>query len=363
MNKSIIIRAPFEATSGYRQLIYGLFDGEQMFNREIHFFATKPISELSKYGIDSDIVNRLKNDYQKDRPEIEIFIHPIQMNKEEDNIFNQIPYNRNRIYFTMWETDNITDYWAYMMNTKCSCIITPNEWNIKTFKKCGIEIPIEKCPLFHNNIYDYKEPVKRDKLILGLSASVLDDRKNILEFVEKFNANFQSNQNIELQLKLPSKLMRDIPRYTNQNFKLISDDYTYEQMMNWYHNIDILVSPTKAEGWGLMQHEAMMCGRPVMGAHYGGLTELLNSKNSIPISYTEEYPENIYFAYSNGKWSNPDLDDFVNKINWAINNKDKLIKMGKNAHDSVKHYTLKNTIQTLDNIVEKIFEKKRKKTK
>lgn len=353
---NIIIRAPFEATSGYRELIYGLFDAEDLFESKVHFFSTKSISDLSKHNIDSEIISRLKFDYQQPRPNIELFIHPIQINSEENNIFHKIPYSKNRLFFTMWETDQITDYWSYIMSTKCALIITPSQWNIDVFQESGITVPIKKCPLFHNNIYDYKEPEKRDKLIIGLCASVLDERKNILPFVEKFNANFQNNPNIELHLKVPKKLMMQIPKYVNQNFKVFADNYTYSEMMDWYHNIDILISTTKAEGWGLMQHEAMMCGRTVMGSHYGGLKEILNDQNSIPIQYNEEYPENIYFAYSNGRWSNPNLDDFVNKINWAYNNKDIVKQFGKKAHESVKNLTIKNTINTLNEIIQEYRE-------
>lgn len=351
--KNIIgIRAPFDAISGYGQIIYGLFNNEKLFNRKIQFYSIKSISQLSKSNLDKTIIERLKSDYQKDRPDIELFIHPIQINQEENNVFHQIPYNKHRLFFTMWETDRITDYWAYIMSAKCACIITPNQWNADTFENDGVTVPIQKCPLFTNNIYYYKRPQENNKLIVGISAGVIDDRKNILPFIKKFNQEFQNHPNIELWVKVPKRYLLHIPKYLNSNFKVFSQNYTYEEMVDWYHQLDVMVSPVKSEGWGMMQHEAMMCGKPVICPHYGGLLEFVNKDNSIPIKYNEEFPEDNYFSYSNGRWANPDLNDCIQKIKWCFNNKTKLEKIGLNAHNSVKNFTLKNTINTLCEIID-----------
>ena len=351
MRKSISIRAPFEAISGYGQIIYNLFNNENLFDYDIQFYSTRPISDLSKHNISKTVIERLKDDYQKDRPNIELLIHPIQMNQEQSNIFSHIPYSKNRLFFTMWETDRITEYWAYIMSTKCISVITPNQWNIDAFEKEGVTVPMQKCPLFANDIYQYKTPQNNDKLIIGISSSVIDERKNILPFINKFNESFQNNDNVELWVKTTKSNVSKIPKYLNKNLKIFAQSFDTEELMNWYHSIDVLVSPTKSEGWGMMQHEAMMCGRPVMCAHYGGLLEFVNEKNSIPIKFNEEFPEDTYFAYSNGRWANPDLDDCMNKIKWCMRNKHKLIHMGIEAHNSVKHLTLKNTINTLNSII------------
>lgn len=353
MRKNTIgIRAPFDAISGYGQIIYSIFNNESLFDRDIQFYSTKSISELSKSNLDKRVIERLQSDYQKDRPNIELLIHPIQINQEENNIFNKIPYNKNRLFFTMWETDRITDYWAYVMSTKCACVITPNQWNIETFQNDGVTVPIQKCPLFANNIYNYKKPKDHNKLIVGMSAGVIDERKNILPMIQKFNKEFQNHPDIELWIKIPKKYLLHIPKYLNKNLKIYPHNYDYEDMADWYHELDVLVSPVKSEGWGMMQHEAMMCGRPVICAHYGGLLEFVNKSNSIPIKYSEEYPEEHYFSYSNGRWSNPNLDDCIQKIKWCFNNKSELESIGLKAHESVKHLTLKNTINTLCDIID-----------
>lgn len=351
MSKTIGIRVPFNSISGYGVLTEEFFYNENLFDKDVLFYHTNSLRNLKEETRNVDYLSRVTEDYQKDRPDIEILVHPLQINQEITNILTTIPYHSNRLMFTMWETTSITPFWVDLINRKLSGLIVPSQWNIDNFRKDGVTIPMYKCPLFADETYTYKKPDKGSKLIIGTAAGNSDERKNLYRLQSIFNSYYGKQKDVELHLKLPSKFLQYMPRYLNSNFKVICEDYTKEQMRDWYHGLDVFVSLSKSEGWGMMQHEAMSCGRPVICCHYAGVNEFVNKKNSIPIKYSEVYPEDSYYGYSNGKWAEPDYDDFVKQVDWSYKSKRKLNKMGKEAYNSVSHLRLSNTIETLNGII------------
>ena len=48
-------------------------------------------------------------------------------------------------------------------------------------------------------------------------------------------------------------------------------------LLKCYSNCDVLVLPSRTEGWGLSLMEAMACGRPVVASRVGGVPELVRS--------------------------------------------------------------------------------------
>ena len=50
-----------------------------------------------------------------------------------------------------------------------------------------------------------------------------------------------------------------------------------------YGAVDVLVQPSRGEGWGLPMVEAMACGTPVIGTRWSGPAEFLTEENSYPL--------------------------------------------------------------------------------
>jgi len=48
-----------------------------------------------------------------------------------------------------------------------------------------------------------------------------------------------------------------------------------ETLLRFYSECDVLVLPSKTEGWGLSLMEAMACGKPVVASNAGGIPELV----------------------------------------------------------------------------------------
>ena len=50
-----------------------------------------------------------------------------------------------------------------------------------------------------------------------------------------------------------------------------------------YGAVDVLVQPSRGEGWGLPMVEAMACGTPVIGTRWSGPAEFLTEENGYPL--------------------------------------------------------------------------------
>jgi glycosyltransferase involved in cell wall biosynthesis len=61
----------------------------------------------------------------------------------------------------------------------------------------------------------------------------------------------------------------------NMDFR---ESVSQRTLLGFYSNADVVVLPSKTEGWGLSLMEAMACGKPVVASRAGGIPELVRNK-------------------------------------------------------------------------------------
>ena len=84
--------------------------------------------------------------------------------------------------------------------------------------------------------------------------------------------------------------------------------------------------------------EYMACGKPVIAAYNSGQRDVLTDENSVPIR--EMRP---FVAHDEGRpagqWSEPDLDEIIEHLEWAYQNRDALEKRGQHAGEDLAKLT------------------------
>ena len=110
-----------------------------------------------------------------------------------------------------------------------------------------------------------------------------------------------------------------------------------EQMPSIYHESDVYIIPSLYEGFSQSLIEAMSCGLPVIATECSGAKMVV--KNGI-----------------NGFVIRPaDVSALKDKIQWVLENKDMLPKMGKEASVSVKNLTWENYMKGIRETILKIY--------
>jgi glycosyltransferase involved in cell wall biosynthesis len=333
MNKSVIFKSPSNSISGYSKII-DLFI-RNFYKENIDLYLMMENFDDKKYQkyirkITKEIINN----------SIEFVVCPLSTNNYNKNYLLNPNSNCLKYIFTMWESTNLEYGISKIINQINNTIIVPSEWNKINFLINGISCPIHTVPLgINDEIFFYKPPHNNSKFIFGCGEGQSQLRKRLNYTIECFCKAFPPKiKDVELHVKIDYNQYHNFPKYTDNRIKIIFEHIPEEKMIGFYENIDVFVSLAYSEGWGLMQHEAMMCGRPVMSTNYGGITEFFDSDVGIELQYNEELSGGMY-ASTNGFWASVIEKDVIEKLRYCYNNRNIISNKGLLSHNKVKHLT------------------------
>jgi len=247
----------------------------------------------------------------------------------------------------MWESTRINDVFIEQMNNM-TAIIVPNQWNKENFEKQGCEVPIHIVNLFvDTGIFNYQAPVNKDRFVFGTANK--DPRKRLEDVVRCFNKAFPDKKDVQLKIKISPKESYD-KVFASNKIEICKESYTRHQLKSWYSNNDCFVSCVSAEGWGLMQHESMACGRPVIAAKYAGLSEFMTEDNSFCVNY-KEVPAEGFWKAPGAKWSKYDEEHLIESMRFAYNNPSTVEAKGKRASEDAcrlnKEFFVRNLLDVI----------------
>lgn len=341
--KPLVVRAPFNIRSGYETL-------SETICVELSKNGYKVFPISSNGEITNTVIKSLVKPLTKEiLSNVELCILPIHTDVNDYNRFIRMPRSDNRVIFTMWESTQLSMDVVDTLNTS-KCVIVPNEWNKENFVNDGVTVPILKCPLFvDTNIFKYKRQYDGD-FTFGTGNG--DLRKRLNDVLKCFCKAFSpSTKDVKFSVKINPQELRELTKFSDDRILINVNKLSKQELASWYHSINIFVSGTSSEGWGLMQHEAMACGRPLIACQYSGLKEFFDKSVGLPLSY-EEVPSEWSWSYTNGLWSKFNEDDMIDRMRWSYNHPDEIIKLGKLSSKKAKKFNLKNFVNKLTKILD-----------
>jgi len=337
MNK-ITLSSSYNFVSGYAEILEVLLKDLPLLDYDISCRTYTTVSDRFKKYFHRDNV--------QSRSDVDLFLYNIVNEFSVGNPYIHMNFDRPRILLTMWESTRINDLLIEILN-KFSCIIVPNNYNKINLINQGCSTRIEVVPLFcDTEFYTYNDHVNRDKVVFGISNE--DPRKNLDKLQTAFIKAFTKEKNVELHIKTSNfngsrKTIKSNIQYIN---RLLSKD----QLKDWYNNIDVYISGTSCEGWGMMQQESMCCGRPIIYTHYGGLCEFVDKRYNYPVKF-KEVPAQHFWGDYGGKWSEFDEDDLIDKMKYCYNNMDQVRSNGYFASVEASKFSKLNFLKKIDSIL------------
>ncbi len=110
-------------------------------------------------------------------------------------------------------------------------------------------------------------------------------------------------------------------------------------MARIYQNTDIGIFPNRCEGGtNLVLMEYMACGKPVIATDSTGHADVVTQENSILIKSRG----NRVFTNGTGSfstWPEPEMEDAIESLEWAYQNRDSLPAYGANAAAHLSKFT------------------------
>lgn len=246
-------------------------------------------------------------------------------------------------FYTMWESTKPPILWRDQINIS-DRLVVPCEQNKVAFKNLGVNVPIHVVGLgVDEKFWAYKPRANRNKtrFLLFANAHWDNGRKNYAGALSAFQRALKFRTDIELVLKLTAgetpSFLKNLP-----NVVVINSKYTKEQLRNLVYSCDCLLSPTKGEGYGLPQREAMATGIPVIASGFGGLEKIMKLEQNYSVDFSYEDPDykNVDWIvrWNNGSkdfgvWASPSVQSMSNQILRAAEDRKLLLEKGAACHE------------------------------
>lgn len=293
--KRITFLVQLEVFSGYGQYTIGLIRELQRRNWFISIRATQIINR-DDAKIPADI-QQLVVQCAQPEDELEILLSPP----------DKVPTpGRRTVYSTMWESTRLPKHSVACLN-QCAAVVVPCEWNRENFIASGVKVPVHVCPIGIDPTIFRPTPLLNPKpFVFGCGGRLAHGamRKGVNDVIAAFVDEFpESDKSVRLKVKVfeDCKVLRTADKRVEILAACIDDD----ALTRWYSSLHCFVSAAKSEGWGLMQHQAMASGRPIIAAKYGGVAEFFDESCGIALPYKEGSARDFW---GQGNWCYPDYN-------------------------------------------------------
>ena len=225
----------------------------------------------------------------------------------------------NLLHSYGWEESEFPQEWVEDFNTYLQGISVMSFQVKKILIDNGVRISISVCGLgidhldhIENNT-NYSTNAKKFKF---LHVSSCFPRKGIDVLLAAYGEAFDASDDVSLIIKTfknPHNNIEELLKqhqYKNPKYPhviIINEDLSNSELKNLYLSSDVLVAPSRGEGFGLPIAEAMLLDLPVITTGWGGQTDFCNVNNSWLIDY-EFTSASSHFDLGMSYWAEPSCD-------------------------------------------------------
>lgn len=290
------------------------------YNSNECFKKIKKMNPHIKTVLDASIANRL---YSK-------IIYKKMAEKEQDENYYNIGEN-------LWEKNFDKKCIDEIKNT--DYFIVPSNFVKKSYIEFGVNPEKIFIVPYGVNIFNdiKKEKIEIKNKVNFLFVGQIDYRKGIPLLLEVFSE--MNKENCSLTLVGENQLPKEISKkYENIKNIYFTGKVTQDKLKDIYSNSDVFVLPTLTEGMALVGLEAMGCGLPVICTENSGINDLITNETGFTIEA-----------------GNKKL--LKEKMEWFLNNQDKILKMGENSRIIANRYTWDKYKENIKQVIQIILDK------
>jgi glycosyltransferase involved in cell wall biosynthesis len=284
VSPKILYAAPVKDFSGYASASR---DYVTALDKSGANLATRALRYDGGDHVPSDRFAELENRNLKD---VEIIVQQTTPNEMEFKV------GKFNVGIFCWETDKIPDLWVNQLN-KMNLVLVPCEDNLRTIRKCGVIVPVEKIH-YACDVEKYGAERKpfmlpgADSYFKFLSVFQFSKKKSLEVLLKSYLSEFspedpvclivktymtpmdgpEQKQRIQQLIQAVKELLR-IKKYPR--IHLIHDVLSHEAIERLYATADCYVLPSRGEGWGVPHFDALGYGLPTIATRGTGPEEFI----------------------------------------------------------------------------------------
>ncbi|WP_042276639.1 glycosyltransferase [[Clostridium] dakarense] len=267
----------------------------------------------------------------------------------------QIENNKNLIYLEdkilNYAKNNFVPKYLSKFANKCDMIFAPTNLIKENLEDNGINTCIEIVPTglekgyFNSNIDEAQEirsKYKGNKKYLFCTVARLVKEKN-LEFIVEALSKLKEKEGDCFNLimigdgPLKDELMNKAKSLNLERNIIFLNSIKNEKIGNYYKACDMFLFSSKSETQGIVLLEAMAAKNPVIAIKASGVIDVV--KNNI-----------------NGYMTNDNIEDWVEKISYLMNNESYMENLSQGAYDTSLKYLNSNIAKLVESHYEKVIE-------
>jgi glycosyltransferase involved in cell wall biosynthesis len=168
-----------------------------------------------------------------------------------------------------------------------------------------LRLPLDKQILFNLAMFHHH---KGQRYLIQAMKELVQVRKDILCLIAGFGP-------------LKNRLNRQIKQLHLQNHVKLLGEIPHNQVTYWYNACDIFVLPSLSESFGIVQLEAMGCGKPVVATYNGGSEEIITSEEHgllCQVANPKDLAEKMLIALDK-KWDSEKIIEYAQSFTWHAN--------------------------------------------
>ena len=168
-----------------------------------------------------------------------------------------------------WESTQIPASEVALLN-QCACCVVPSNFVATVASACGVSVPIIVVPLgVSEEFWCRTIPDRSDRFVFACAGNPASgpNRKGLDRIVDLFIKAFGEGR-------------EDVFLVTKNHGDFLPES----EIADWLAKCHCFINFATG-GWELWAHQAMACGRPVIGCAYGGMADYFNAQNGFVVAH------------------------------------------------------------------------------
>jgi asparagine synthase (glutamine-hydrolysing) len=249
--------------------------------------------------------------------------------KEKYNVRFIVTVHGFDIYDLPFKNNEWREKIEYVLNA-ADYIITVSESNLKCIKQLNIKTPVKVIPNGFTAKLFYPRDSKNcrntlnlplDKKII-LTVGTLVEIKGHKHLIEAIGEVVKHRKDILCIIigsgELKNKLQKQIKKAGLEKYIILAGGRPHNEIPIWMNSCDVFALPSLRESFGVVQIEAMACGKPVVATYNGGSEEIILSDELGYLTKPKNSAElaKIMLKALDKEWNNEKIIEYAKQFMW-----------------------------------------------